>query len=237
MFSVVFVCPPVSHSLRGVGGVSIEQGPGLCLCSPNIFKLVHYEAHVYSQQVGRCYPAGMLSSLRILCSKKSTRNCFLLLSFACWMLITARKRSLGQGDIFSSVCHELCKQGGSVSVHAGIHPPPEANTPGSSHPRPDSPQEQNLPETGHPREKSSPPSAQCMLGDTVNKRAVCILLEGNLVHYKESGQQSVHYWNIMDGAKLSLLFKQWTCSRPFSDLNHFKQSVRGKVSFYGKSTL
>ena len=32
-------------------------------------------------------------------------------------IFTARKRSLGQGNIFSSVCQEFCSQeGGSVSV-------------------------------------------------------------------------------------------------------------------------
>ena len=47
-------------------------------------------------------------------------------------LITARKRSLGQGNIFSSVCQEFYSQGGSASVHAGIPyslPDPEADTP------------------------------------------------------------------------------------------------------------
>ena len=38
--------------------------------------------------------------------------------------ITARKRSLGQGNIFSSVCQEFCPGGVSASVHAGIPPPP-----------------------------------------------------------------------------------------------------------------
>ena len=68
-------------------------------------------------------------------------------------IFTARKRSLGQGNIFSSVCQEFCPQGGgSTSVHTGI--PPEQT----------------------PVDQAPPPS-QCMLGDTVNKRAVCILLE------------------------------------------------------------
>ena len=52
--------------------------------------------------------------------------------------ITARKRNLGQGNIFSSVCQEFCSQwGGSASVHAGIpHPlPPGADPhPGTRHP-------------------------------------------------------------------------------------------------------
>ena len=43
-------------------------------------------------------------------------------------LVTARKRSLGQGNIFAPVCHSV-HGGGSASVHAGITPreqtPPE----------------------------------------------------------------------------------------------------------------
>ena len=43
-------------------------------------------------------------------------------------IITAHKRSLGEGNIFSSVCQEFCTRGGSASVHAWI-PPPGADTP------------------------------------------------------------------------------------------------------------
>ena len=49
------------------------------------------------------------------------------------------------------------------------HPPPQAGTPEQTPPRPGTPL------------GSRPPPAQCMLGDTVNKRAVYILLECNLV--------------------------------------------------------
>ena len=38
----------------------------------------------------------------------------------------------------------------------------------------------DTPRTRHPQSRHPPP-AQCMLGDTVNKQAVCILLEYNLV--------------------------------------------------------
>ena len=55
-------------------------------------------------------------------------------------LITARKRSLGQGYIFRSVCQEFCPQGGGgfSSVVAGIPPSPQdhAGTPGTRHPPP-----------------------------------------------------------------------------------------------------
>ena len=61
--------------------------------------------------------------------------------------------------------------GGSASVHSGISTQEQTPPP---------------PGPGTPRSRRSPPlradpSMQCMLGDTVNKRAVCILLECNLV--------------------------------------------------------
>ena len=58
--------------------------------------------------------------------------------------------------------------GGSAPLHDGIHPP-------SRHPPP---QDQRQ---ADPPWDQVPPSTQCMLGDTGNKRAVCILLECNLV--------------------------------------------------------
>ena len=105
--------------------------------------------------------------------------------FLCF--ITARKRSLGQGNIFSSVCQEFCSQGGggSASVHAGIPPPPRSRLPPDQAPPP----EQTPPGSRHtPREQTPPeqtPPTQRMLGDTVNKLAVCILLECNLVYNYE----------------------------------------------------
>ena len=56
--------------------------------------------------------------------------------------------------------------GGSAPLHAGIHPPPGADTPQDQRQAP-------------PRSRSPP--VQYMLGDTGNKRAVRILLECNLV--------------------------------------------------------
>ena len=94
-------------------------------------------------------------------------------------LITARKRSLGQGNIFSIVCQEFCSQGGSASVHAGIPPPPTRHIPLEQTPPPDqAPPGADTP-SRHPPGPGTPradtPPAQCMLGDTVNKRTVCIL--------------------------------------------------------------
>ena len=77
----------------------------------------------------------------------------------------------------------------------GYHTHPQEQTPWTRTPRPGTPRSRTqppppwnqapplLPDTplgpGTPQEQTLP--AQCMLGDTVNKRAVCILLECNLV--------------------------------------------------------
>ena len=88
--------------------------------------------------------------------------------------ITARKRSLGQGNIFIGVCQEFCSQGGLPQCILG-YPPPQGQTP----PRPPGP---GTPaRLGTPPEQTPPLREQSMLGDTVNERAVRILLECNLV--------------------------------------------------------
>ena len=100
---------------------------------------------------------------------------------------SARKRSLGQGNIFRSVVSRiLFTGGGSASVHAGI-PSPWASPLGAGtpwHP----PWIQALPrwhtplwDQAPPRHQAPPQSRACQLGYTVNERAVCILLECNLV--------------------------------------------------------
>ena len=58
---------------------------------------------------------------------------------------TARKRSLGQGNIFSSVCQEFCPWGGSASVHAGIPPPDKETPPGKEIPLARRPPCQDIP--------------------------------------------------------------------------------------------
>ena len=69
-------------------------------------------------------------------------------------IVTARKRSLGQGYIFTGVCHSVNK-GGSASVHAGIHPLPRRPPPrrpscqGDPHPL--------LPSQGDPLQGDPPP--------------------------------------------------------------------------------
>ena len=57
-------------------------------------------------------------------------------------IFTARKRSLGQGNVFTHVCQSFCsRRGASAPLHAGIHPQgrhPWADTP-SRHPWADTP--------------------------------------------------------------------------------------------------
>ena len=72
---------------------------------------------------------------------------------------------LGQGNIFRSVCQELCPQRGVSATNALPRDTPRADTPRNR----------------HPLEKTPPPLEQCMLGDTGNKRALRILLECILV--------------------------------------------------------
>ena len=52
-------------------------------------------------------------------------------------LVTARKRSLGQGNIFSSVCQEFCSQGGvCLSACWDTTPPQKQTPPRCRHPPP-----------------------------------------------------------------------------------------------------
>ena len=68
-------------------------------------------------------------------------------------IITARKRSLGQGNIFTPVCHSVHR--GSAPVHAGIPPPPPPtrHTPWTRHTPPD----QASPRAGTPLDQAPPP--------------------------------------------------------------------------------
>ena len=63
------------------------------------------------------------------------------------IIFTVRKRSLGQGNIFTSVCQKFCSLGGSAPLHAGIPPLPLGKADPS-------------PWQGRP-----PPLAQCVPGD------------------------------------------------------------------------
>ena len=104
------------------------------------------------------------------------------LSF-CWEVLLPPATKLGQYYVFTHVCDSVHGgAGGSVPLHAGLHPslgtrgrhPPDQASPSSRHP-----QTRHTPRTRHPL--AAAPPAQCMLGDTANKRVVRILLECNLV--------------------------------------------------------
>ena len=88
---------------------------------------------------------------------------FVLILFACRqsnIIITARKRSLGQGNIFRSVCQEFCPRGG---VPGQVHPPGIRYTPppwDQVHPPWDQvhpPEQVNPPRPGTPPGSGTPP--------------------------------------------------------------------------------
>ena len=96
-------------------------------------------------------------------------------------IVTTRKRSLGQGNIFAPVCH---------SVHRGRVPgqvhPTAGTPPGQVHPRAGAPPGQVHPQAGTPHWAGTPPwvgtpPRQVHPHPMVNARAVCILLECILV--------------------------------------------------------
>ena len=124
----------------------------------------------YSQRAGGAHHTGM-------------HSCFLL--FVNWwqspVLITARKQSLGQGNIFSSMCQEFSPHGGgSTSVHAGIppHPHPQADT---------------LPRSRHPHGSINPPWSIHHLGaDTPPPHCAYWQI------WSTSGQYA-SYWNAICG--------------------------------------
>ena len=88
-----------------------------------------------------------------------------------WAVITARKRTLGHGNIFRSVCQEFCPRGGGLPQRMlRYHPLGTKQAP------PPRDQAGTPPGPGRP-----PPREQSMLGDMVNEQAKCILLECNLV--------------------------------------------------------
>ena len=100
-------------------------------------------------------------------------------------IFTARKRGLGQGNIFAPVCHSVHGgEGGEGSTWAGT-PPPMQVLPKQVHPLGQvHPPGRYTPWVGTPPVAGTPPHwagtsprEQCMLGDTGNKRAARILLE------------------------------------------------------------
>ena len=134
------------------------------------------------------------SPVRYPCTVRSfndSQNIFFLVS----SLPPATK--LGQGYVFTGVCDSV-HRGVSASVHAGIPHPPSRHPPEQTPPREQTPPvsrhplpraDTHTPEQTHttpsPHSRNlpgqTPPQKQSMVGDTVNARAVRILLECNLV--------------------------------------------------------
>ena len=107
-------------------------------------------------------------------------------------LVTARKRSLGQGNIFTPVCHSV-HRGECLARYTPLgtrYTPQDRYTPGTRYtpwdqvhpPGPGTPPGPGPPwDQVHPSGTRYTPQELCMLGDTGNKQAVRILLECILV--------------------------------------------------------
>ena len=177
MFTQVFVCPRggvcPTPSRRQTGGYAQPPPPGLkppgCRNPPHPLEIHGIWRDTVNKRTVRFLLECILlcHGLKLLvwhiAMTAGTHYTWCLITYTRKVLhsrfITARKESLGEGNIFAPVCHSVHSGGGSASVHAGIPP-----------------------WTRHPPEQTPP--AQCMLGDTVNKQTVCILLECNLVSKK-----------------------------------------------------
>ena len=107
------------------------------------------------------------------------------------LLLLPPATKLGQGYVFTRVCDSV-HRGVSAPVHAGIHTlmgryTPRVDTlrtrgrhpPGRSHPSGRHPPGQTPPRQTPPGQT---PPLRSACWDTVNKQAVCILLECNLVY-------------------------------------------------------
>ena len=91
---------------------------------------------------------------------------------------------LGQGYVFTGVCDSVHRGGVCISACWDTTSPPWGQTPPRSRhpPGADTPRSRHPPGADTPpQEQTPPPPVQSMLGDTVNARAVRILLECNLV--------------------------------------------------------
>ena len=120
-----------------------------------------------------------------------------------FFLFTAHKRSLGQGNVYTRVCHSVHRrEGGCVSQHAmgrGVHllskHPPRQTHPGQTPPRQTPASGQTPPHPGR--------SPLLILRDTVNKWAVRILVECILVwkvvqsHRQGNEHADVLKWDVI----------------------------------------
>ena len=133
-----------------------------------------------------------------------------------------------EGYVFTCVCHSVHWEGVCLSACWDTTNPPPSETrhpPGSRHP----------PGTRHPLGADTPPLGpgippqQCRLGDTVYERAVCILMECNLVdQFKHAIEM---YWyrsgtvNLKSFVGKVLLRIKWK----FELTVYFKHGILGKL--------
>ena len=128
------------------------------------FKVYHPELQLYSRKLHKVW-------------KKRSSWPIVGLIPKLTMLITARKRGLGQGNSFRSVCQEFCPRGGGADKETALARRP----PGKETLSKETPQARRPPKQGDPPGKETPPRQGDPAGNTrtgtVNVRAVRILLE------------------------------------------------------------
>ena len=124
--------------------------------------------------------------------------------------ITDRKRSLGQGNFFSSVCQEFCSRGESASVHAGIPLPQTRHTlnqappPGPNPTEPGNPLDQAPPGPGSPPDQAAPRTRHPLL------RSACWEIRSTSGRYAS-------YWNAI----LSRYFLNHYSKRQLYQIRHW----------------
>ena len=135
-------------------------------------------------------------------------------------IFTARKRSLGQGNIFSSVCQEFCTRGGLPQCILGYHPPPPQTRQNyqaprwSRHPLDQAPPEQALPppwsrhapRPGTPPPEQTPPEQTPPRAGTPSEQTPPTLLRSACWEIRSTSGWYASYWNAM---LLEFLFMQY----------------------------
>ena len=118
--------------------------------------------------------------------QRMLQNTFFALAFCfhCFYHFYYRPQTKFGKVMFLHVSVILSTGGGSAPLHAGIHPPVAESPTGTDTPTPGS----------RPPSGSRHPPAQCILGDTGNKRAVSILLECILVENVSADVDTKFKW-------------------------------------------
>ena len=125
------------------------------------------------------------------------------------VVITARKRSLGQGNIFSSVCQEFCPQGGLPQCMLGYHPlarrppwqgrpPSKADHPPLARQTPHSPLARRPPGKAGPPGKAEPPGKTEPPGkDTPHPPGKETPLHSTCWEIRSTSGRYASYWNAI----------------------------------------